>query len=67
MIGTGTGSGAGWDAESSSVMEPRALASGAASGSVSTVYRIDAGGKVKEFDANLLGENYWNLADIVSR
>mgnify|MGYP001825157559 CR=1 FL=1 len=35
--------------------------------SVSTVYAIGKRGKVKEIDANLLGENYWNLADIVSR
>jgi hypothetical protein len=35
--------------------------------SVSTVYAIGKRGDVKETDANLLGENYWNLADIVSR
>jgi hypothetical protein len=35
--------------------------------SVSTVYAINKRGDVKQMDANLLGENYWNLADIVSR
>lgn len=37
------------------------------SNSVSTVYSIGKQGDVREIDANLLGENYWNLADIVSR
>ena len=37
------------------------------SGSVATVYDIDAAGKVTQVDANLLGENYWNLSGIVSR
>lgn len=37
------------------------------SDSVSTVYVIGKQGAVKEIDANLLGENYWNLAGIVSR
>jgi hypothetical protein len=36
-------------------------------GSVATVFSIGKSGAVKEIDANLLGENYWNLADIVSR
>lgn len=36
-------------------------------GSVATVFRIGKSGAVREIDANLLGENYWNLADIVSR
>jgi hypothetical protein len=36
------------------------------SGSVSTVYSIGKGG-VSTTDANLLGENYWNLTDILSR
>lgn len=35
--------------------------------SVSTVYAIGKQGDVKEIEANLLGENYWNLADILSR
>ncbi|MDJ0813730.1 MAG: hypothetical protein QNJ23_08375 [Woeseiaceae bacterium] len=38
-----------------------------AAGSVATVYAIDKRGRVTEIDANLLGENYWNLADFVSR
>ena len=37
------------------------------SASVSTVFEIGKQGAVKETDANLLGENYWNLTDIVSR
>lgn len=37
------------------------------SGSVATVYEITSKGVIKERDANLLGENYWNLSDIVSR
>ncbi len=37
------------------------------SGSVSTVFVIGKQGSVSEIDANLLGENYWNLAGIVSR
>ena len=37
------------------------------SGSVATVYDIDARGGVQELDANLLRENYWNLSAIVSR
>ena len=37
------------------------------SGSVAIVYRISKRGAIKESDANLLGENYWNLAGIVSR
>ena len=35
--------------------------------SVSTVYAISDSGDVSETVANLLGENYWNLAGIVSR
>jgi hypothetical protein len=35
--------------------------------SVSTVYEIGKQGAVKQLDANLLGEDYWNLAGIVSR
>lgn len=37
------------------------------SGTVSTVYVIDNKGVIKEQDANLLGENYWDLANILSR
>jgi hypothetical protein len=37
------------------------------SASVSTVYAIDQQGAVTESKHNLLGENYWNLANVVSR
>ena len=37
------------------------------SGTVSTVYKIDPNGVVKEKDANLLGENYWNVSAVMSR
>ena len=36
-------------------------------GSVSTVYSFDQNGVVREKDANLIGENYWELANILSR
>lgn len=36
-------------------------------GTVSTVFAIAANGTVTEKDANLLGENYWDLANVVSR
>lgn len=36
-------------------------------GSVSTVYEIDQNGGVKEKDANLIGENYWDVARALSR
>lgn len=36
-------------------------------GTVATVYRIDPNGVVKEKDANLLGENYWNVSAVLSR
>ena len=36
-------------------------------GTVSTVYIIDQNGLVREKDANLLGENYWSVAEAVSR
>ena len=36
-------------------------------GSVSTVYSFDQNGVVREKDANLIGENYWELANIFSR
>ena len=38
-----------------------------ASGSVATVYAITKKGVIKERDANLLGEDYWKLSEIVSR
>ena len=34
---------------------------------VSTLFNIDERGKVSEADANLLGENYWRIATILSR
>jgi hypothetical protein len=37
------------------------------SGSVSTVYEITDRGVIKERDANLLGQGYWDLSEIVSR
>lgn len=37
------------------------------SGSVATVYEITSKGVIKERDANLLGEDYWKLSEIVSR
>ncbi len=36
-------------------------------GTVTTVFDIDASGSVKESEANLLGENYWGIAKILSR
>ena len=36
-------------------------------GTVATVYMIDANGVVREKDANLLGENYWNVSAVLSR
>ena len=36
-------------------------------GTVSTVYAIDADGFVRKTDSNLLGQNYWGLADILTR
>ena len=38
-----------------------------AHGSVSTVYQIDQNGAVKKTDANLIGENYWDVASVLSR
>jgi len=37
------------------------------SSSVATVFAISGKGAIKKKDANLLGENYWNLSGIVSR
>ena len=34
---------------------------------VATVFAIDADGRIRETDANLLGENYWGVATVVSR
>ncbi len=36
-------------------------------GSVSTVYSFDQNGVLREKDANLIGENYWELANVLSR
>lgn len=38
-----------------------------APGSVATVFSIDANGVVKEKDANLLGDNYFGVAKVLSR
>lgn len=38
-----------------------------ASGSVATVYEITSRGVIKERDANLLGQDFWGLSQIVSR
>jgi len=35
--------------------------------SVVTIYRIGPGGATSTLEANLLGENYWNLSEVVSR
>lgn len=37
------------------------------SGSVATVFAIDGNGAVTETDANLVGENYWELSKVLSR
>ena len=37
------------------------------SASVATVYDVDANGKVRNFDGNLLRENYWHINDVLSR
>ena len=36
-------------------------------GTVATVFAIDANGVVREKDANLFGENYWDLSNVMSR
>ena len=36
-------------------------------GTVATVFAIDANGVIKEKDANLLGDNYWGLREVLSR
>ena len=38
-----------------------------ASGTVATLYDIDANGLVKESDVNILGENWWGISKILSR
>ena len=37
------------------------------SASVSIIYSIDANGVIRESELNLLGENYWNLSQVLSR
>jgi hypothetical protein len=37
------------------------------SGSVATIFDISRRGVVREKETNLLGENYWNLSEILSR
>ena len=36
-------------------------------GTVATLFAIDANGVVKQKDANLLGDNFWGLSDVLSR
>ena len=38
-----------------------------AAGTVATIFAIDANGVVREKDANLLGDNYFRLAKVLSR
>ncbi len=38
-----------------------------APGTVATVYEIDSNGRVREKDANLLGDNYFGIAKVLSR
>jgi hypothetical protein len=38
-----------------------------AAGTVATVFAIDAGGVVTTYDANLVGDNYWGVASVLSR
>jgi len=37
------------------------------SASVSIIYSIDVNGVIRESELNLLGENYWNLSQVLSR
>ncbi len=37
------------------------------SASVSIIYSIDANGVIRESELNMLGENYWNLSQVMSR
>jgi hypothetical protein len=36
-------------------------------GSVATLFAIDGNGVIRTRDINLLGENYWNVSDVLSR
>ena len=36
-------------------------------GTVATVYMIDQNGLIREKDANLLGENFWSVSEVLSR
>jgi hypothetical protein len=36
-------------------------------GTVSTVFSLHANAEISENDANLIGENYWNIANVLSR
>ena len=36
-------------------------------GTVATVFAIDANGVIREKDANLLGNNFWGLSDVLGR
>ena len=36
-------------------------------GTISTLYRIDGKGRIRESEANIAGENYWGIAKIFSR
>ncbi len=36
-------------------------------GSVATVFSFNKNGEINEKDANLIGENYWGVADVLSR
>ena len=36
-------------------------------GTVATVFAINGSGAVTKSDANLVGDNYWGLADVLSR
>ncbi len=37
------------------------------SATVATIFQVDSTGTVREKDANLLGDNYWNLSGVLSR
>ena len=36
-------------------------------GTVATVFGINANGVVTKLDANLVGDNYWGIANVLSR
>ena len=46
---------------------PKATDAVPVSGTVATVYAFDSNGLVREVDANILGENYWGIAKVLSR